>query len=135
MTVGDALNGLSDWSWPPKTQSSRSDFSAFGATQKIYVGSVTTDASGDNMNKTLKLVSKMILILLTPQLALGQWSEEQEGQLVIRGGWLFDSVSDDRRPNTGIVYAPAELLQSAEGKIGPNDHAGWELEIRPLRQE
>ena len=37
------------------------------------------DARGDNMNKTLKLVSKMILILLTPQLALGQWSEEQEG--------------------------------------------------------
>jgi len=87
------------------------------------------------MNKTLKLVSKMVLILLTPQLALGQWSVEQEGQLVIRGGWLFDSVSDDRRPNTGIVYAPAELLQSAEGKIGPNDHADWELEIRPLRQE
>ena len=100
MTVGDALNGLSDRSWPPKTQSSRSDFSAFGATQKIYVGSVTTDASGDNMNKTLKLVSKMVLILLTPQLALGQWSVEQEGQLVIRGGWLFDSVSDDRRSLT-----------------------------------
>jgi imidazolonepropionase-like amidohydrolase len=38
----------------------------------------------------------------------------------------------------GIVYAPAELLQSAEGKIGPvgpNDHADWELEIRPLRQD
>jgi len=33
------------------------------------------DARGDNMNKTLKLVSKVILILLAPQLALGQWSE------------------------------------------------------------
>ncbi len=38
----------------------------------------------------------------------------------------------------GIAYDPAELLQSAEGKIGPagpNDHADWELEIRPLRKE
>ena len=52
-----------------------SDFPAFGATQKIHVGSVTTDARGDNMNITLKLVSKVILILLAPQLALGQWSE------------------------------------------------------------
>jgi imidazolonepropionase-like amidohydrolase len=37
----------------------------------------------------------------------------------------------------GIAYQPAALLQSAKGKIGPNgpdDHADWELEIRPLRQ-
>ena len=37
----------------------------------------------------------------------------------------------------GIAYDPAELLQSAEGKIGPDspdDHADWELEIRPLRE-
>ena len=45
---------------------------------------MTTDARGDNMNKTLKVVSIVILILLAPQLALGQWSEGQEGQLVIR---------------------------------------------------
>lgn len=69
------------------------------------------DARGDNMNKTLKLVSKVILILLAPQLALGQWSEEQEGQLVIRGGWLFDSVSDDRRPNTGIVIQDGKIVE------------------------
>jgi imidazolonepropionase-like amidohydrolase len=38
----------------------------------------------------------------------------------------------------GIAYDTAELLQSAEGKIGPvgpDDHADWELEIRPLRNE
>jgi imidazolonepropionase-like amidohydrolase len=36
----------------------------------------------------------------------------------------------------GVVYDPDSLLRSAEGKIGPagpNDHAGWELEIKPLR--
>jgi imidazolonepropionase-like amidohydrolase len=38
----------------------------------------------------------------------------------------------------GAVHDPELLLQSAEGKIGPagpHDHADWELELRPLRQE
>ena len=70
-----------------------------------------TDVSGDNMNITLKLVSQAVLILLAPQLALGQWSDVQEGQLLIRGGWLFDSVSDDRRPNTGIVIQDGKIVQ------------------------
>ncbi len=37
-----------------------------------------------------------------------------------------------------VAYDPAELLQSAEsmiGPTGPDDHADWELEIRPLRGE
>ena len=68
MAVGDALNGLSDWSWPPNAHSSRSDFSAFGATQTIHVGSVTTDAHGDNMNKALKLVSSKLIMLVQHQM-------------------------------------------------------------------
>jgi imidazolonepropionase-like amidohydrolase len=63
------------------------------------------------MKTTLKLVSQMSLILLAPQFALGQWSEGQEGQLVIRGGWLFDSVSDERRPNTGIVIQDGKIVE------------------------
>ena len=38
----------------------------------------------------------------------------------------------------GIAYDPAELLESAEGKIGPtgpDDRAEWELELRPLRED
>jgi len=42
------------------------------------------------------------LILLAPQLVLGEWSEGQEGQLVIRGGWLFDSISE-------LLWRPAIL--------------------------
>jgi len=63
------------------------------------------------MNRILKLASKIVLVLLVPQLALAQWSEEQEGQLVIRGGWLFDSVSDERRPNTGIVIRDGKIVE------------------------
>jgi hypothetical protein len=40
-------------------------------------------------------------------------------------------LSDD------AVYDPVKLLQSAEGKIGPvgpDDHADWELETRPLQR-
>jgi hypothetical protein len=59
---------------------------------------------------------------------------------VVRGNPLDDiKVARDIKIvlRDGIAYDPAELLQSAEGKIGPsnpNDHADWELEIRPLRK-
>ena len=46
-----------------------------------------------------------------PQLVFAQWTEGQEGQLVIRGGWLFDSVSDERRPNTGIVIQDGKIVE------------------------
>ena len=39
---------------------------------------------------------------------------------------------------SGIVYNPDSLLKSAEGKIGPSgpdDHADWELQVKPLRSE
>jgi len=38
----------------------------------------------------------------------------------------------------GVVHDPKTLLLSAEGKIGPAgpaDHAGWELNVKPLRGE
>jgi imidazolonepropionase-like amidohydrolase len=38
----------------------------------------------------------------------------------------------------GVVHDPEVLLRSAEGKIGPvgpDDHADWELQIRPLREK
>jgi imidazolonepropionase-like amidohydrolase len=53
----------------------------------------------------------MILLLLAPHLALAQWTEGQKGQLVIRGGWLFDAVSDERRPNTGIVIRNGKIVE------------------------
>jgi len=62
------------------------------------------------MKEVQKLVSKVMLVLLAPQLALAQWTEGQEGQLVIRGGWLFDSVSDERRPNTVIVVQDGKIV-------------------------
>jgi imidazolonepropionase-like amidohydrolase len=62
------------------------------------------------MKSLLKLIYSLIPVLLVPQPALAQWSEAQEGQLVIRGGWLFDGVTDDRRPNTGIVIRDGKIV-------------------------
>jgi imidazolonepropionase-like amidohydrolase len=75
----------------------------------------------------------------------GKLGSIEEGKLadilVVRGNPL-DSIKAARDIKLvfrdGIAYDPAELLRSAEGKIGPagpDDHADWELEIRPLRRD
>ena len=61
------------------------------------------------MNKVFVL-NLIATFAFTPHLSHAQWSEPQEGQLVIRGGWLFDSVSDERRPNTGIVIRDGRIV-------------------------
>jgi hypothetical protein len=68
--------------------------------------------TGGEMKGLVSLLYKTILVLLAPQFALGQWSETQEGRLVIRGGWLFDGVSDERRRNTGIVIRDGEIVET-----------------------
>jgi len=54
--------------------------------------------------------SALYIVLLIPHLALGQWAESTVGELVIRGGWLFDSVSDERRPNSGIIIRDGRIV-------------------------
>ncbi|MCH8250458.1 MAG: hypothetical protein IH913_12735, partial [Proteobacteria bacterium] len=44
-----------------------------------------------------------ILTIIAPVASLAQWAEPDEGELIIRGGWLFDSVSDTRRRNSAII--------------------------------
>ncbi|MCH9695246.1 MAG: amidohydrolase family protein [Gammaproteobacteria bacterium] len=60
-------------------------------------------------------VVSIILVSLAPRLALAQWVETLEGQLLVRGGWLFDSVSDERRPNTGIVIKDGKIVKVDAG--------------------
>ena len=63
------------------------------------------------MNKTLSLCRNVAVLLFVPQLVMAQWSDAPEGQLVIRGGWLFDSVSDERRPNSGIIIRDGKIVE------------------------
>jgi imidazolonepropionase-like amidohydrolase len=67
------------------------------------------------MKRELKLVGKMAPLLLAQHLALAQWAEGQQGRLVLRGGWLFDSVSDERRPNTGIAIEDGKIVEVDAG--------------------
>jgi len=76
---------------------------------RIRLNATAIDFSHAGRERVMKLISKILLVLFAPQLALGQWTDGQEGQLVIRGGWLFDSVSDERRPNTGIVIQDGKI--------------------------
>ena len=59
-----------------------------------------------------KLLSKIafLTLALAPHGVQAQWSEKPEGQLVLRGGWLFDGVSDARRPNDGIVIKDGVIV-------------------------
>jgi len=63
------------------------------------------------MNRNLTPIIGIVMLLLAPQPAPAQWTEVQDQQLVIRGGWLFDSVSDERRPNTGIVIQDGKIVE------------------------
>jgi imidazolonepropionase-like amidohydrolase len=63
------------------------------------------------MDRVAYRVSSVLLALIAPHLVLAQWAEEQEGQVVIRGGWLFDGIADERRPNTGIVIRNGKIVE------------------------
>ncbi|MEM8497574.1 MAG: amidohydrolase family protein [Pseudomonadota bacterium] len=60
--------------------------------------------------------------------------------VVVRGNPLDDiKITRDIKLviKNGVVHDPEALLQSAQGKIGPSgpdDHADWELQIKPFRR-
>lgn len=45
----------------------------------------------------------IVIVLLPSSLVRAQEAKAEADQLVIRGGWLFDGISDTRRRNSGIV--------------------------------
>jgi imidazolonepropionase-like amidohydrolase len=58
--------------------------------------------------KKLRFISAFICFLAATTNA--QWSEPSQDELVIRGGWLFDGISDDRRKNSGIVIRGGKIV-------------------------
>jgi len=56
-----------------------------------------------------RLYTITILLGLMPLFACSEETKPVMDQLVIRGGWLFDAVSDTRRPNTGIVIQKGKI--------------------------
>jgi len=65
------------------------------------------------MNHLFKfaLHATTFLFLLTPLMLHAQWSDPEDSTLIIRGGWLFDGVSDTRRKNSGIIIQNGEIAE------------------------
>ena len=60
------------------------------------------------MNK-LRLISALLL-LFSPN-SFTQWLEVPSDEIVIRGGWLFDGISNTRRQNKGIVIRDGKIIE------------------------
>ena len=59
-----------------------------------------------------RLFNKVAFILLMMSAtAYAQWADSSSGDLMIRGGWLFDGVSNIRRQNTGIVIREGKIVE------------------------
>ncbi|MCZ6640189.1 MAG: amidohydrolase family protein, partial [Gammaproteobacteria bacterium] len=72
---------------------------------------------------------------------LGSVEPGKLADLVVVTGNPLDDIKTARNVRfvikDGIVYDPQALLGSAEGMIGPvgpDDHANWQLRIKPLRE-
>jgi len=50
-----------------------------------------------------KIFHTALISLGLISVAAAQWSEPSPDEVIVRGGWLFDGISDSRRQNTGIV--------------------------------
>ena len=60
------------------------------------------------MNK-LSLISALLLLFSSNLFA--QWSEASSDEILIRGGWLFDGISNTRRQNKGIVIRDGKIIE------------------------
>jgi imidazolonepropionase-like amidohydrolase len=50
-------------------------------------------------------------LMLLASSATAQWAEPSADELIVRGGWLFDGISDTRRQNTGIVIRDGKFAE------------------------
>ncbi len=64
------------------------------------------------MNTSIRPILYAIFVLLgfIPAWVLAQDNGAGADQLIIRGGWLFDGISDTRRSNTGIVIRDGKIV-------------------------
>ena len=65
------------------------------------------------MNLSIDRLFNKVAFILLMMSATGyaQWSDSSSGDLMIRGGWLFDGVSNTRRQNTGIVIREGKIVE------------------------
>ena len=57
------------------------------------------------------LNTSTLFLLLLSFTSYAQWSQPPSEEIVIRGGWLFDGISNTRRQNKGIVIRDGEIVE------------------------
>ncbi len=55
------------------------------------------------------IIAGILLLLALP--AVAQWAQPSAEVVIVRGGWLFDGISDSRRPNTGLVIRDGKFAE------------------------
>ena len=58
----------------------------------------------------MKKLFLVTILILSSSNSFSQWSDEPSDQILIRGGWLFDGVSDSRRKNKGILIEKGKII-------------------------
>ena len=61
-----------------------------------------------SIGKPVTIAGILLILALS---AVAQWSEPPAEEIIVRGGWLFDGVSDTRRQNTGIVIRDGKFAE------------------------
>ncbi len=65
------------------------------------------------MNLSISRLCKTatLILLLVSSTTYAQWSDSPSDEIMIRGGWLFDGISNTRRQNTGIVIRGGKIVE------------------------
>ena len=65
------------------------------------------------MNLSISRLCKAVtlILLLVSSTTYAQWSDSPSDEIMIRGGWLFDGISNTRRQNTGIVIRGGKIVE------------------------
>ena len=69
------------------------------------------------------------LLLLTPLMAHTQWAEPAPEALLLRGGWLFDGLGDERRLNPGILIRDGVLVEVNSAEPGGDNPGPRVIEL------
>ncbi len=71
-------------------------------------------------------VLSIAIAILFSSLPLHAQSSGGDKDLIIRGGWVFDGLSDTRRENSGIVIRDGKIVE-VDAKVGTQDHTNTRI--------
>ena len=77
----------------------------------VILRSMLKKSKAINLSISRLLNTSTLFLLLLSFTSYAQWSQPPSEEIVIRGGWLFDGISNTRRQNKGIVIRDGEIVE------------------------